>query len=58
MEMYNKCALLKHLQPYQLEFIVNNAKPYTFPISKHIVSKGEKPKALYLITSGQIELSR
>jgi len=56
--MFKKCALLNQMQPYQLEFIVNNAKPYTFSISKQIVSKGEKPKALYLITSGQIELSR
>lgn len=38
--MFTKSALLKPLQPHQLEFIVNNAKPYTFAISKQIVSKG------------------
>jgi hypothetical protein len=56
--MFSKCPLLQNVYPYQLEFIVNNAKPFTFTISKEIVRQEEKSKALYLITEGQIELRR
>lgn len=56
--MFGKCSLLSNIQPYQLEFIVNNAKPVTFSISKQIVTEGEIPKALYLIIDGRVELRR
>jgi CRP-like cAMP-binding protein len=54
--MFSNCSLLNHLNKYQLEFIVNNAKPVHFPISKEIAIEGETPKALYLIISGNVEL--
>lgn len=53
-DMFIKCPLLKMLQPYQIEFIVNNAKPVTFTISKQIVEMNEVPKYLYLIMDGQV----
>lgn len=58
MDLFGKCSLLSNLKAYQLEFIVNNAKPVTFHISKEIVCEGEMPKALYLIMEGRVELRR
>lgn len=40
MDLFGKCSLLSNLKAYQLEFIVNNAKPVTFHISKEIVCEG------------------
>jgi hypothetical protein len=50
MDMFGRCPLLQHLQPYQLEFIVNNAKPATFPIGKELAKEKEAPKTVFLIT--------
>jgi|688.fasta_scaffold1634610_1 hypothetical protein len=52
--MFAKCPLLQQLQTYQLEFIVHNAKPVTFPIGKEIAKEGENSKTIYLITEGTV----
>lgn len=54
MDMFGKCPLLKNLLPYQLEFVVNNAKPMTIPISKEIVRENDKVRSLFLITEGEV----
>jgi hypothetical protein len=56
--MFGKCPLLQGLLEHQLEFIVNNAKPFSFNYAKEVGKQGEIPTSFYLIAEGEIELRK
>ncbi len=56
-ESLRELSLFEHLGPEELSLLAQQLQPNTFASGDHIFRRGDPSGGLYLVTSGQVELS-